>query len=207
VIYSMWTRSDLYIGKANVVRTKNKKGFAGAPARLMEHWEGLSLPLCTQYNRPRYKLFRRHAWSDIHDIIQTATMQIQHFLFCCWPHHHEIAAAFLVAADLQCNWWAAHAAVAYIAAAGVDVVVAAVDAVVACVGELVVDKAWAPFLSCCCREHWSSWSELAATRNRKKPEVLIDLNKLYFNFSSITFLTPVLSLPPWSGAPSKALNH
>ena len=86
--------------------------------------------------------------------------------------------------------------VAYIAAAGVDVVVAAVDAVVACVGELVVDKAWAPFLSCCCREHWSSWSELAATRNRKKPEVLIDLNKLYFNFSSITFLTPVLSLPP-----------
>ena len=78
--------------------------------------------------------------------------------------------------------------VAYIAAAGVDVVVAAaVDAVVACVGELVVDKAWAPFLSCCCREHWSSWSELAATRNRKKPEVLIDLNKLYFNFSSITF--------------------
>ena len=75
--------------------------------------------------------------------------------------------------------------VARIAAAGVAVVVAVV-AVVACVGEPVVDKAWAPFLSCCYREHWSSWSELAATRNRMKPKVLIDLNKLYFNFSSIT---------------------
>ena len=65
VLYAMWSRSDLYIGKANTQRFKHGKHYAGAPHRLIEHWEGLCLPKSQCYHRPRYKLFRRHAWSDI----------------------------------------------------------------------------------------------------------------------------------------------
>ncbi len=59
ILYSMWTRSDSYIGKANLIRTKHNANFAGAPMRLMEHWEGLCLASNPTFHRPRYKIFRR----------------------------------------------------------------------------------------------------------------------------------------------------
>jgi hypothetical protein len=40
IIYGMWSRSDFYVGKANTCRKKSGGHFAGAPMRLMEHWEG-----------------------------------------------------------------------------------------------------------------------------------------------------------------------
>ena len=65
IIYSMWSPEDTYIGKANVCRIKNGRCLAGATIREMEHWESLILPLNRYYGRPRYKAFRRHAWSDL----------------------------------------------------------------------------------------------------------------------------------------------
>ena len=65
VLYAMWSRSDLYIGKANSRRKKLHDFYPGVPHRLVEHWEGLCLPKAQNFNRPRYKLFRRHVWSDI----------------------------------------------------------------------------------------------------------------------------------------------
>ena len=65
VLYVMWSRSDLYIRKANTQRRKNGITYAGGPHRLMEHWEGLCLSKSQCYHRPRYKNFRRQAWSDL----------------------------------------------------------------------------------------------------------------------------------------------
>ena len=65
IIYAMWSLSDFYVGKANVTRYKGQRRFAGCPARLMEHWEGLCLKDSKSFSRPRYKIFRRQSWSDI----------------------------------------------------------------------------------------------------------------------------------------------